>query len=70
MKKCPVCGCKKFYTTAHVTQGWLVDTYGDYLKTTEECIEVTHEPKDEDMWQCIDCGYYADGKKFEVKEEN
>ena len=68
MKKCPICGCKKFYVTAHVTQEWIVDTNGDYLKTSEECIEVTHFPKNDDMWKCCECGRDAEGKEFEVEE--
>lgn len=66
MKMCPKCGCREFYVTAHVTQDWLVDTCGSYLKTENECVEVTHFPKDDDLWQCADCNYVAEGKEFEI----
>ena len=69
MKKCPKCGCKEFFVKAHVTQEWLVDSDGEYLKTITECDEVTHFPKNDDMWQCADCGYFAEGKEFEIEEE-
>lgn len=68
MKKCPKCGCKEFYVTAHITQDWLVDTNGDHLRTEEKCVEVTHFPKDDDLWQCADCGNAAEGKEFEYNE--
>ena len=29
--KCPKCGCKEFYVTAHVAQDWLVNTHGNYI---------------------------------------
>ena len=69
MKKCPKCGCKEFYVTAHVAQDWLVDRHGNYLKTENECAYTIHKPDNDDMWMCADCGYHADGKEFEVKEE-
>ena len=69
MKKCPKCGCKEFYVSAHVVQDWLVDTNGDYLSTVEECATVAHFPDDDDIWQCADCGYDAEGKEFEIEEE-
>ena len=69
MKQCPKCGCKEFFVTAHVTQDWLVDSNGDYLQTENECVEVTHFPKNDDMWMCADCTYSAEGKEFEIEEE-
>mgnify|MGYP003288766295 CR=1 FL=1 len=30
MKKCPKCGCEKFYVTAHVVDEWIVDANGNY----------------------------------------
>ena len=50
MKRCPKCGCEEFYVTAHVVQDWIVDCNGDYIKTTEDCVEVAHYPKDDDIW--------------------
>ena len=69
MKKCPKCGCQEFYITNHVLQDWLVDGDGKYIRTEDECIEVTHFADDADWWQCADCGYDATGEKFEVKDE-
>lgn len=69
MKKCPNCGSEEFFVTAHVTQDWLVDKDGEFMQVENECVEVTHQPKDDDIWQCADCGYDAAGYKFEVEEE-
>lgn len=69
MKKCPNCGSEEFFVTAHVTQDWLVDKHGGFMKTENECVDVLHQPKDDDVWQCADCGYDAAGEKFEVEEE-
>jgi len=70
MKRCPICGNEKFYVTAHVTQDWLVDNNGDYVKTESECVEVIHKPNDEDVWVCANCGWDAMGKEFNIKEED
>lgn len=67
---CPKCGGRNFIVSAHVVQGWRVDAGGDYLETTEECIEVTHSPDDEDIWVCDDCGFDAAGSEFLVNEED
>ena len=69
-KQCPKCGYSVFGVTAHVTQDWLVDGDGDFLKSTNECVEVTHQPDDEDIWTCANCGYEAAGKEFNIKENN
>lgn len=66
MKRCPKCGNDTFITTAHVVEEWLVDKYGKFLKVTQNCLEVTHDPDDEDTWMCSECGYDASGKEFEV----
>ena len=69
MKKCPNCGSEEFFVTAHVTQDWLVDKHGEFVQVENDCVEVTHQPKNDDLWICADCGYDAAGEKFEVKEE-
>ena len=48
---CPVCGNDEFYTNAHVVQGWRVDCDGEFIEETESCVEVTHKPDDDDIWQ-------------------
>lgn len=50
---------KEFAVTAHVTQDWIVDEKGNYIKTTNECVEVTHTPNSEDIWTCAICGTQA-----------
>lgn len=67
MKKCPICGGTKFHCTAHVTQDWEIDGIGAFLKCLNDCIEVTHFPTDEDIWNCQNCGYSDEGKKFNVQ---
>lgn len=66
MKKCPKCGNETFYVTAHIVQDWEVDSCGDYLKTVEDCVEVTHFPQDDDLWECTGCGYNDEGSKFNM----
>lgn len=68
MKKCPKCGNKTFEVNAHVVQGWLVDGDGDFTAVTEDCVEVTHRPDNDDIWVCSKCGYDAAGSEFEVQE--
>lgn len=67
MKKCPKCGCEKFYVTAHVTQDWIVNERGDFIEVIEDCVEVTHFPDDIDFWTCADCGYEDRGSEFNIK---
>lgn len=66
MKRCPKCGAMSFYVTAHVTQDWVVDENGDWIRTEDDCIEVTHFPNDDDVWDCANCGFSAAGKEFNV----
>lgn len=61
---CPKCGGKKFIVTAHVTQDWEVDYNGMFVQCLNDCVEVTHEPDMEDIWECKTCGYSDDGKNF------
>lgn len=53
---CPKCGSKRFIVTAHVTQDWVVDEVGTWIATSEDCVEVTHKPDDDDVWNCANCG--------------
>lgn len=69
MKRCPKCGCETFYVTTHVTQDWKVDSNGEFVEVIEECVEVTHFPKDYDFWTCTDCGYEDRGSIFNVKDD-
>lgn len=66
MKKCPKCGALSFYTSAHVVQDWLVDSDGNFMRCMDDCIEVTHFPDDDDLWECANCSYCESGDKFNV----
>ena len=61
---CPRCGGTMFYATAHVTQDWVVDGYGEFQETVNECGEVTHYPDNEDLWECKTCGLEESGAFF------
>lgn len=67
MKRCPKCGHDAFYVTAHVTQEWMVDCNGYFLEVVNECDEVTHFPKDYDLWECTKCGCSNQGYYFNIK---
>jgi len=56
---CPKCGNETFYTSAHVVQEWLVDKNGEYLETSEDCLEVAADPDDDNIWTCAKCGAEA-----------
>jgi len=68
MKQCPKCGAKSFCVTAHVVQEWVVDEYGDFISSNDDCVEVTHFPDDNDIWDCNNCGYSACGREFNKTE--
>ena len=67
MKRCPNCGNKQFIAIGHVAEQWLVDEYGS-CEQVISCIEVVHEPDDDDIWECSECGYEAVGREFNMKE--
>lgn len=64
MHICPNCGGLEFSVTAHVAQDWTVNYVGDLMTCTKECSEVIHEPDDDDLWSCTNCGHSAAGKEF------
>lgn len=64
VKRCPKCKATHFLVTAHVTQDWEVDENGNVLNISADCTEVTHEPNDDDVWTCAECGYDAAGSEF------
>lgn len=68
MRICPKCGGNKFIVTAHVVQEWLVDECGLCIDVRDDCICVTHEPDNRDVWECFKCGYEAAGEEFYVDE--
>lgn len=56
---------KKFFATAHVTQEWLVDAKGRFIREVKSCLEVTQDPDPDNTWTCAVCGAEA---VFEDKE--
>lgn len=68
MKRCPKCGAMSFCVTAHVTQDWVVDENGSFISSNNDCLEVTHFPDDDDIWDCNNCGFSAEGRAFNIKE--
>lgn len=40
----------------YVTQTWLVDEDGEFIKAETNCDEVTHSPDTEDLFECSKCG--------------
>lgn len=64
-KKCPKCGCTEFYVNAQVVQKWKVDASGEFIEVSDDCLEVITFPSDIDDWECVNCGYEAEGYVFE-----
>ena len=69
MKKCPKCGCERFYVAVHVVDEWIVDANGHHIETTAQSTEVVHYPDNQDMWMCTECGYDDEGSVFERRNE-
>lgn len=61
---CPKCGGMHFSVIAHVTQEWIVDESGEFESCPQECIDVLHSPAPDDIWQCVLCGYEAEGSQM------
>jgi hypothetical protein len=54
---------KRFGTTAHVMQSWVVDEEGEYVETTNDCLEVTSPPDFVyNTVNCAICGADAEGE--------
>lgn len=53
---CLKCGGTEFYTVAHIVQEWRVDADGDFIAVGSECLEVTADPDDGNIWECGTCG--------------
>ena len=68
IKRCPKCGHTEFTTTAHVMQEWLVDKHGDFISSVADCLEVTSDPDDANLWTCARCGFNAGGAEFNCEE--
>ncbi len=46
---------KRFYTTVHITQGWEVDSNGNFIDTIQTCIDVIRKPNIEHLYECMEC---------------
>lgn len=68
MMVCPN-GCDAgFSTTAHVMPLWKVDAQGNFQEILEDCLQVTHVPEYENVWECTKCS--AEGKVFFAKADH
>ncbi len=47
---------QSFTAVAHVTQRWLVNHRGEFQECTQECVETTHSPDQDDLYTCAVCG--------------
>lgn len=50
---------ERFTTTAHVVQDWEVDSNGNFIKSVNDCVEVTSDPNIDNVWECAICGAQA-----------
>jgi hypothetical protein len=59
---------KQFLTTATVTQDWLVDADGEFVKVVNDCSLVFARPDPLNQWWCAECG--TDAINTETTEED
>lgn len=64
MKRCPKCGCTEFQVHQTEDHVIVVNGAGEFVTEKTSYTEVVHEPTDEDIWQCDECGYTAPGANF------
>lgn len=50
---------KKFITTAHVMEEWVVDSKGNWVETRQS-LQVDHGPNPDNEWNCAVCGEKAE----------
>lgn len=61
MKVCPKNPEHKFFVAgAVICQDWLVDGDGNFIEVREECTEIFAKPRDENIWECDECGAEAE----------
>lgn len=54
------CSPKRFITTAHVCEDWVVDEDGNFMsypENTDSC--VVSDPDPANTWTCVSCGSSA-----------
>jgi len=49
---------KRFVTTAHVMEEWIVDEHGNWIETLQ-CLETDQEANPRNTWTCKECGEHA-----------
>jgi ribosomal protein L37AE/L43A len=65
--KCPKCGGERFGATAHVTQDWELDAWGQFSRSLGDCVETTHYPNEDDVWDCAQCHFNGAGALFKTE---
>lgn len=68
MKKCPNCGCREFQVHQIEDHVIVINSDGEFVDERSEYTKTVHSPTDDDMWECDDCGFTAQGSVFEAKE--
>lgn len=68
MKKCPKCGCERFYVNVRIIQDWEVDANGNFISVLDD-VDFIRYPDDMDFWTCADCGHEDRGSAFNVRED-
>lgn len=56
---------KRFSVIAHVSQDWVVDEHGNFLKAENSCIDIIHAPAKDDLWVCMTC--HSEARVREVR---
>lgn len=54
---------KRFSTSAHVVEDWIVDEHGNFL-ANGGCTEVMHGPRVDNTWTCCECLAEAEVKEI------
>jgi hypothetical protein len=49
----------RFETTAHVTQDWIVDNTGEFVRVSRACVQTDHGPMKGNIFTCCQCGWEA-----------
>lgn len=50
---------KKFVTSAHVVEEWVVDESGNFVEVLST-LETAHGPNPDNLWFCYECGTDAE----------
>ena len=52
---------KKFITTVHIVQEWVVDEHGNFIEKEDggECLDVVKDVSPDNDWHCKICGAKA-----------